>query len=289
MTANSSLSNVAYRGGARNVKWIEELLGRRQSLAAEAIIAVASAGFTKGAQKKAARYGVLLRDLRQLSDEEVTNWVNRATLLLYYYRYSDVTLEIGFASQGVPNLNRALVVQELQSKGVVQLAFNAAAQWLGSSKLLALGDTRTHRFGIRIQPENLMLCGEPALDIALRGEVCLASRPISRAKVVRYGPPTLPVDIREITVEQFTLGETTIVHHNARIATDIDLSDVELPPLSQVRYVHVSSEEELEHESFAVSNPEALRVRGSLRVKLYAIQDDSYPPSMVITEGMSHT
>src|SRR5260221_12912264 len=41
----------------QNVKWIEELIGRRQSLGAQAIIAVASAGFTSGAQEQAARYG----------------------------------------------------------------------------------------------------------------------------------------------------------------------------------------------------------------------------------------
>src|SRR5580700_5888368 len=54
----------------QDVKWIEELIGRRQSLGAQEIIGVASAGFTQGAQKKAVRYGVRLRDLKQLSDEE---------------------------------------------------------------------------------------------------------------------------------------------------------------------------------------------------------------------------
>src|SRR5580700_6264455 len=42
---------------AQDVKWIEELIGRRQSLGADTIIAVASAGFTTGAKRKAARYG----------------------------------------------------------------------------------------------------------------------------------------------------------------------------------------------------------------------------------------
>jgi hypothetical protein len=57
----------------QNVKWVEELMGRRQSLMAAEIIGVASAGFTAGAQKKAARFGVRLRDFEQLSDEEITN------------------------------------------------------------------------------------------------------------------------------------------------------------------------------------------------------------------------
>ena len=49
--------------GRQTVKWIEELIGRRQSLCAQTIIGVASAGFTKGAQRKAARFGIPLYDL----------------------------------------------------------------------------------------------------------------------------------------------------------------------------------------------------------------------------------
>jgi hypothetical protein len=48
------------------VKWVEELIGRRQSLGANEMIGVAFAGFTAGAQKKAARFGVGLRDWKQL-------------------------------------------------------------------------------------------------------------------------------------------------------------------------------------------------------------------------------
>ena len=87
-----------------------------------------------------------------------------------------------------------------------------------------------------------------------------------------YGQPTETVTQREVTVERFELGETSIVHHDDRIAIDIDLSAVELPPLSQVRYFRTSSAEELEHESFAITNPGKLRVVGRLTVDLYALQ-----------------
>jgi len=47
----------------QDVNWIEELMGRRQSLIADAVIAVSSSGFTAGALSKAQRYGVIARDL----------------------------------------------------------------------------------------------------------------------------------------------------------------------------------------------------------------------------------
>jgi hypothetical protein len=48
---------------AQDVKWIEELIGRRQSLGAHTVIAVASAGFTAGARRKPVR-GALTRLVR---------------------------------------------------------------------------------------------------------------------------------------------------------------------------------------------------------------------------------
>ncbi len=46
----------------QDVKWIEELIGRKLSLRADALIAVSSSGFTEGAIKKAKAYGIFLRD-----------------------------------------------------------------------------------------------------------------------------------------------------------------------------------------------------------------------------------
>ena len=59
---------------SQDVKWIEELIGRRQSLHADVVIAVSSSGFTSGAKKKAKKYGVILRDFNTLSEDEIKNW-----------------------------------------------------------------------------------------------------------------------------------------------------------------------------------------------------------------------
>jgi hypothetical protein len=256
----------------QNVKWIEELIGRRQSLGAQTIIAVASAGFTTGAQRKAARYGVLLRDLRQLNDEEIASWGGQVTLILYYYQYSDVKLAVGFAPQSVPNIDPAVLNQELRSHGVLQNVFSAAAAQLDTLKLLARNDTRTFRFGVLVRPEMVDLCGEPVLEIGLEGKARLVAQPIPSPGVFGYGKPTQAATQREATVERFKLGETSIVHRDDRIAIDIDLSAVALPPLSQIRYFRTTSADELDHESLVITNPEKLGVAGPLSVDLYEIQ-----------------
>lgn len=257
----------------QNVKWVEELIGRRESLGAQVIIGVSSAGFTKGAQRKAARFGVLLRDLKELTDQEITNWAQQIALVLYYYQYSNVTLSLGFSPQSIQRFEPKNLTTELRSHDAVQAGFNAAAKQLDTLNLIATEDTRMTHFGVRIRPENdIRLCGEPILELCLEGCACLAAKPISSPWTFRYGEPTQSIIDREVTVQRFTLGETSIVHHGPRIAIDIDLSALELPPLSQTRFFRTTSAEELEHESFAITSPRSLRVTGPMKVELYALR-----------------
>jgi hypothetical protein len=255
---------------AQDVKWIEELIGRRQSLGADTIIAVASAGFTKGAKIKAARYGVLLRDLLELTTEEITRWGGQITLMLYYYLYSDVKLAIGFAPQS-PEIDSAALKAELRSHGVLISLFNAAAEQLDTLKLLAKDDTRIVPFGLLVRPEMVELCGLPVLEIGFEGKGRLVSQPIISTQVLGYGEPTQTANLREATVERYKLGETSIVHHGNRIAVEVDLSGATLPPLSQIRYIRttLATEGEVENESFAIRHPEKLGIAGPLTVDLY--------------------
>lgn len=76
----------------QGVKWIEELIGKRVSLQADAIIAVSASGFTQGAVSKAEKFGVLLRDLHGLSDAEIKLWGAKSTLLAEYYELSEINI-----------------------------------------------------------------------------------------------------------------------------------------------------------------------------------------------------
>ncbi len=213
-----------------------------------------------------------MRDLRQLSDEEIASWGGTVTLILYYYQYSDVNLAVGFAPQSIPNIDPAVLKQELQSHGVLQSVFNAAAAQLATLDLLARNDSRTVRIGVLLRPEAVDLCGEPVLEIGFEGRARLVAQPITSPAVFGYGEPTQAATQREATVERFELGETSIVHRDDRIAIDIDLSGIALPPLSQIRYFRTTSADELEHESFAITNPGKLGVAGPLSVYFYEIQ-----------------
>jgi Restriction endonuclease len=76
----------------QDVKWIEELIGRRASLRVDTIIAVSSSGFTDGAVKKAAQFAIPLRTLQDLTEEEVRVWSLATGAKAIFYEFTDTVI-----------------------------------------------------------------------------------------------------------------------------------------------------------------------------------------------------
>ncbi|GGX06000.1 restriction endonuclease [Undibacterium macrobrachii] len=77
----------------QDVKWVEELIGRRVSLGADTIIGVSNSGFTAGAIAKAKAFGVILRDLNLLSDFEISAWGLGSRVYITYLEFQDISLQ----------------------------------------------------------------------------------------------------------------------------------------------------------------------------------------------------
>jgi Restriction endonuclease len=99
----------------QDVKWIEELMGRRSSLRAASVIAVSNSGFTKGAVTKAKAHGIFLRELDQLSPDEVRAWGCSIAMTLYYYEYKDLELSLLFQPQSIPKIDYQRLGEEIKT------------------------------------------------------------------------------------------------------------------------------------------------------------------------------
>jgi hypothetical protein len=89
----------------QDVQWIEELIGRRLSLKADAVIAVSSSGYTDGAIKKAKQFHIPLRTLQQLTDDEISLWGRATTVRAIFYEFTDTIIAFTFpplADDGLP-------------------------------------------------------------------------------------------------------------------------------------------------------------------------------------------
>jgi len=254
----------------QDVQWVEELMGRRASLRADTIIGVSSSGFTTGALNKAGRYGIVLRDLRQLTDLEVKSWGGRVTLTLYFYQYSDLKVSLCFKRESIPRLDRAAAESELASSPAMQSLFHAAAHKLGTFNLMSEEHSGlTVDFGLRVQLGGFQLSGEPVLEIDFRGSACLISKDaVSPAAFAYEEPDTMR---RDATVEKFCLGETSIVYDGSRLSVFLDISQVEMPPFCQFRFFRIVGAVEMEHQVVELVGVHKLWVLGKMNVNICSL------------------
>lgn len=262
---NGNLTMVECRQhqSPQDVQWIEELIGRRASLRADSAIAVSSSGFTSGALKKAIAHGIILRDLRELSEREVEKWGERVALTLYFYQYSDLEVSLCFDQESLRKLQTDAVMSELKTHPAMQSLFNAAAQQLGALNLISdehKGLTVT--FDLRLELSEFRVCGERVIEVDFRGKARLISQQVASPAVVAYGAPSDSPGERNANVEKFSLGETSIVHEADRLSLFLDVSQQEMPPFCQFRFFRLQHENEMDYASVEFVGLQKLWVHG---------------------------
>jgi len=78
----------------QGVMWIEELIGRRESLKADGIIAVSLSGFGQPALVKAKAKGIVTRSLSEMTDAEIETWGKSAKLVTNYLEISELEFQL---------------------------------------------------------------------------------------------------------------------------------------------------------------------------------------------------
>lgn len=99
------------RGRAEDVRWIEELATKRDSLLADKVIAVSATGFSKPAVRAARHQRIELRTLAEISLKEIESWFLPAGGVINVFRViEDVQCVVGFEVLGRPSGNRGFSV-----------------------------------------------------------------------------------------------------------------------------------------------------------------------------------
>ena len=271
-----TLVECRLRKTPQDVQWIECLIGRRISLGAQSVIAVSASGFTSGALAKARQYGIITRELQCITDKEVESWGQRIDVTLYYYQYSDLEVSLGFLPESIPTIKFEELKAELRWHPCMPSLFNAAAEKLTDANLLS-GPLHGQKvdFGVEIEFDDIRLGGAHLERAALEGSVELVAIKADAPHVHAYGEPNTATTQREAVVEDFpSIGRTSITHSEDRISTFIDLSQVEIPPYGQFRFVRVEAAQELDHDAFEICGIEKVKVVGTgLKVKVCSSAD----------------
>jgi hypothetical protein len=208
----------------QDVTWIEELMGRRISLGANAVIAVSGSGFTATAREKAKRYGVILRDIAALSEEEIRNWGRKRKLTINYCEFSQVRCTIKMAGGGPESARPSVTasdgapVRPLMWRLLFQSIMHRLDEekWPGLPWVVEMS---------AIAP--ILVDGKSPISIELKAKVRRLSEDVSLVSVVGYDDP---INLeRHAEVGKFDLGSSEIIENCDEASMVIDLSQIRIP------------------------------------------------------------
>jgi hypothetical protein len=213
----------------QDTMWIEGLMGRRISLGADAVIAVSASGFTKGAKLKAARHGIILRDLQTIDDEEVRRWAEKRRITLDYIEFKTCTLRMAF--EHLPK--HPYVFSDGNGAPIVewwpmfQRTIEALRRFDGNPRAQrGLEDGATAALQL-VGP--LRVNGALARGAELIAKIRKRSKVISLTSVAIYRNSLGQEEDPQATIETLRLGSTEVIEGANRASVVIDLSSLNLP------------------------------------------------------------
>ena len=261
------------RKAKQNVNWIEELIGRRISLNANAVIAVSASGFTSGAIKKAAKYGIILNDLLSLSDDEIQSWTRAIEISLFFYRFDEFEISLFFDLNDISDLDPIIVAEELKNYHGLRSIINAPLETIDSENLI-LKENRNKKvnFSVRIKIDNFLLQRKEVKEIEVKGKAVLEKKDLNIPMALAYGVPGSNTKDRNIYIQKFNLGQTDIMHNNGNISICLDLSKLEVPPFWQFCFMETIGKGENYYEKLEIIAPEKINMKiDKCKVRLGAI------------------
>ncbi|MGZ0019661.1 restriction endonuclease [Nitrosomonas sp. wSCUT-2] len=211
----------------QNVKWIEELIGRRISLRADAVIAVSATGFTEGAIKKAEAFGIILRDLVTLTEEEISSWGQLTQIWLTFFEFTEVSLIFRFLQEHLDSVTITQIEQYLHAEsdaiyGIFEIA----------SKKINENNPKRYpgKFNAKLRDEKLVINGKPVAALDFSANFTLRKQELRIPSVVAYAAPKIEPTMRDAYVEKIDLGEFEITQCSNDVFVTLDLSQIQIPP-----------------------------------------------------------
>jgi hypothetical protein len=221
-----------YHSRPQDVKWIEELYGRKVSLNADTVIGVSSAGFTKGATEKARRLGVFLRSLSELSDQEIQSWGKRTKVTISHMRFFDLRfLAVTSDIVALPDVEH---LEMLRGPGGRPFDFSSAIS--NVAKGLDERNIPEGPFTIQLHLTDTTLGSMPVTEAILSARFKWVHRDVRLPFVMVYGA-SQDVLSAESLIEKNTYSRSEIYHTPDGAFPVIDISslvEIEQPFMKRI-------------------------------------------------------
>lgn len=208
----------------QDVKWIEELLGRKISLKADAIIAVSASGFTEGAIIKANKYGIFLRDFNKLREKEILEWGNQTTISITLFKYENVYIKHVFEKKyfnivDIDDIENSLI----SNFSKYYLLFESVSKAINNENL------EKKRFQLKFIVNDFKINNHFVKEIIFEADISKLYMPFDAFYVVSYGDPITKNLKRSLFIEKSFNGNFEIIQYDDIASLTIDFSSFNVP------------------------------------------------------------
>jgi hypothetical protein len=200
--------------------WIEELIGRKQSLNLDGVIGVAVNGFTKLAEKKAKRYGIMLYDFRDLTDAEIASWTGAARVEATFVQFDPLVIVAGVPASRTHELSSDVTFRHSGKDGyaaVMDMVRDDAVAHQGVQRYCPLNPANFETDGV---PIGILNVGYIGRTVTVVGD-CTAVQAVD--------PPGTPVLLREVTVQRFEHSVSEVIRRQGNVHFVINVSGIHPP------------------------------------------------------------
>ena len=242
----------------QDVQWIEELIGRRLGLRADAVIAVSASGFTKGAILKAKSFGIILRDFSTLTREEISAWGHLTHVSLTFHEFRNVQLTFRFSPDHfdgltVDQVEESLLAAQDQLYGVFDLVAKLAEQANPPTGMACVLDAELGKEGLRV-------ANRPVERIEVHASVLRREVAVRIPSVVAYDAPSVQGVDRQAFVEKVDLGDFEIASSANDVIALVDLSAVEAPICAKLYSVNLEFDRVVRMRGLEIITPPKFRI-----------------------------
>jgi hypothetical protein len=216
----------------QDVTWIEELIGRRESLRANAVIAVSASGFTEGARAKATHFGIILRDFQTLTAEEIRGWGKTRKVTLIFFEFTEINFEAQLPAR--PRTPPQLITDQDGKP----LNWREIFHTLGSE---AEKDGQLRHVGAAVGCTaklhmKALWDGQPVSLIKVDTTIRHIRQEVALSSVVAYAD-ALGDGSAQAVLGGLDLGNSEIIESADRVHIVVDLSEIAIPPRCLFRTV----------------------------------------------------
>ncbi|HHF7348583.1 TPA: restriction endonuclease [Legionella feeleii] len=241
----------------QDVKWIEELIGRQLSLNATSIIGVSSSGFTKGALRKAEKFGINLRKIDELTEQEIKSWAKIIKVSVFYWEYNSFKIEFFFQKSDLEKIQLPKLIWDLQNQPCLLTIFSAHLRSEDKSGLTIKEKVgKTFNFSCDFKIEDLKLSEVIVQKIRTEPVGTLKEIELKIPSILVYRNPT--TNENNAYIQNYNLGHTRAILNENHLSFILDLSRLKLPPYCQFCYVHVESGEIIAFDNFELHEPKKM-------------------------------